>query len=329
MPANLTPRYYEVEKKLKSATSNDEKILILEEMLSIIPKHKGTEKIQAQLKTKIAKLKHQTQKKGTTARHSSSLVIKKSGAGQVVLIGPPNSGKSQLIKSLTNAEPQISNYPFTTTTPYPAMMHFGDIRIQLVDTPPITIDYMEVWHPEIIKSADTLLLVLDLGSQDSIGEFTTLENRLKEKRLNLVSTLDDDSPLYLMFNKKCLVVANKNDLPQASQQLEQLRQALDSRLPVISVSALQEIGLEHLKAEIFTLLNIIRVYSKAPGKKIEGGEPFTLKCGSTVMDMAKAVHKDFAQKLKFARIWSKQKYQGQKVNRNYILADEDIIELHI
>lgn len=329
MPANLTPQYYEVEKKLKTATTNEEKILILEEMLSIIPKHKGTEKIQAQLKTKIAKLKQQSQKKATTAKHGPSMVIKKSGAGQVVLIGPPNSGKSQLIKALTNAEPQISNYPFTTTTPYPAMMNFGDIQIQLVDTPPITLDYMEVWHPEIIKTGDTLLVVMDLGCRDPASEFFNLENRLKEKRLNLVSALTDDSPLYTMFHKKSLVVANKNDLSSASQTLEKLRQVLDSRLPLLSVSALQEIGMEPLKEEIFRMLNIIRVYSKAPGKKFTGGEPFTLKCGSTVMDMARAVHKDFSQKLKFARIWSEHKYQGQKVNRNYVLSDKDIIELHI
>ncbi len=329
MPANLPPQYFETEKKLKTAKSPEERISILEELLSIVPKHKGTEKLQALLKTKIAKLRSTAQKKPTIAKHGLSFYIEKAGAGQVVLIGPPNTGKSSLVKSLTNALPDIGDYPFTTRTPYPAMMPYENIQVQLVDTPPITPEYMEYWHAELIKGADGILAVIDASSQDPVSDLEQLLEKLKEKRIELIP---DDQTLQSetsFFQKKALIVANKTDLPPAEENLGLIRKILISGLDIFPVSTSSGDGLETLRKKIFSLLHIIRVYSKIPGKKADRKDPFTLKKGASVMSLAKAVHKDFSQKLKFARIWSEKKYQGQKVNRDHILEDEDIIELHI
>ncbi|MFW6131853.1 MAG: GTPase [Candidatus Aminicenantaceae bacterium] len=337
MPANLPPQYFETEKKLKTASTIEEKIRIYEELLSIVPKHKGTEKLQAILKTKIAKLKSTLDKKQSTAKHKPSHNIERAGAGQIVIIGPPNAGKSMLIKSLTNANPQIGNYPFTTYNPYPAMMEFNNIQIQLIDTPPITNDYMESWHPELIKTADGTIIVTDLSNPSMEQSLLTILEKLREKKIELTDKDKsiDKSEEYnenfkgQIFYIKSLLVANKNDVAGTDHNFNRLKEHFKPDFHLVSTSAKTGAGLEELKKSIFTLLNIVRVYSKAPGKKAEFDDPFTLKKGSTVLDLAKAVHKDFSHKLKFARIWSENKYQGQKVNQEYVLEDEDIIELHI
>jgi small GTP-binding protein len=329
MPANLPPQYFETERKLKTAKTPLEKRIILEELLSLVPKHKGTEKLQALLKTKIAKLKSAAQKKPAIAKHAPAFHFDKTGAGQIVLIGPPNAGKSMLIKALSNANPEIADYPFTTRTPYPAMMEYENIQIQLIDTPPITPEYTEVWHYELIKETDGILFLLDLSSQNLVDIVQAILERLKEKKIELISedrAIPSEVPFY---HKKTLIVANKKDLSPAKENYDVLKKALEPRFSPILVSAISGDGLEYLKKRMFSMLHVIRVYSKIPGKKADFSNPYTLKKGSSVMSMARTVHKDFARNLKYARIWSKTKYQGQKVNRNYILKDEDVIELHI
>lgn len=329
MPANLPPQYFETERKLKSAKTPQERLAILEELLSIVPKHKGTEKLQALLKTKIAKFKQQSSKKPAVARHGPTFHIEKAGAGQIILIGLPNSGKSKLVESLTNASPEVGDYPFTTHAPSPAMMAFENIQIQLIDTPPITEDYMEIWHVEMAKVADAILLVLDLSSPALADDFLLLDHKLKEKKIEIGAFPASSGEGESLFKKKVLIVGNKSDHPEAEKNLESFKAQIDPICPLVPVSANVGHHLERLKAEIFRLLDILRVYSKIPGKKVDRDEPFVFKKGSTLMDMARAVHKDFSAKLKFARIWNTDKYQGQKVNRDYKLQDEDIIELHI
>jgi ribosome-interacting GTPase 1 len=329
MPANLPPQYFEKEKELKKAKTPQEKVAILEELLAIVPKHKGTEKLQALLKTKIAKLKTQGQKSPAGARHTATFQIEKSGAGQVAVIGGPNSGKSSLIKALTNANPEIGDYPFTTRLPSPAMMPYKNIQIQLVDMPPITQDFFEFWQAELIKGADAVLLVIDLSLPDPTEDFLALLAKLEEKRIELFPKEHTIAPEKHQFMKKTMVLGNKCDHPQAEENLEQIESFLDPGFTPLPVSAFQEKTLEDIKEKIYVLLDVIRVYSKIPGKSVDHNDPYVFKKGSSLMDMAKAVHKDFAQKLKYARIWGTGKYQGQKVNRSYILEDEDIIELHI
>lgn len=329
MPANLPPQYFEKEKELKTARTTEEKIAIMEELLAIIPKHKGTEKLQALYKTKISKLRSQTQKKAVISRHGPTFHIDKAGAGQVILIGHPNSGKSSLIKALTNANPDIGTYPFTTHTPSPAMMMYENIQIQLVDTPPITPDYFEPWHAELVKSADAALMLVDLGRQNPENDLRVIEDKLKEKNIVLVPEEKDISNEKNFFLKRTIIVANKIDLPGSESNMNVLESCLDPSFNVIPISALEDTGLDALKNRIFSILRVVRVYSKMPGKKVDKKDPYVFPAGDTLMDMAKTVHKDFAQKLKFARIWGEGKYQGQKVNHDYILQDEDIIELHI
>jgi len=329
MPANLPPQYFEAERKLKTARTPQEKIAILEELLSLVPKHKGTEKLQALLKTKIAKLRSAVQKKPAIAKHGPTFRIEKAGAGQIALVGPPNAGKSSLIKALTNANPDIGEYPFTTRFPSPGMMQYENIQIQLIDTPPITSDYMEPWQSELIKAADGLLFLLDLGSPNPLDTFQAIKAKLKEKHIEIVQSEEQMFSLNSTFAKKTLIVANKIDLPSAEKKFTSLQQALPAHFDLLAVSALRGDNLEKLRKEIFIFLDVLRVYSKVPGKKVDYNQPFIFKRGSTLMDMAQAVHKDFTQKLRYARIWGKNKYQGQKVNREYILEDEDVIELHI
>lgn len=329
MPANLPPQYFETEKKLKTAKTPREKIPILEEMLSIVPKHKGTEKLQALLKTKIAKLKSSAQKKTGPAKQGIPHLIEKTGAGQVVAAGPPNAGKTSLINALTGAGLPTADYPFTTHSTAPAMMPFENIQIQLVDTPPLTADYMETWYPEIIKRADGVLVVLDLSKPHPEEMMFVIQEKLGEKRIEMINSGHELSSEDKQHYKRTIIAANKADAPEAAAHLEQLREYLDKDFEPLPVSAVNPTGLEDLKRSVFDMLHIIRVYSKTPGKKPDLSEPFILKKGSTVMDMAEAVHRDFGQKLKYARIWSEKKYQGQKVNRDSILEDGDIIELHI
>lgn len=329
MPANLPPQYFEKEKELKKAKNPQERIAILEELLAIVPKHKGTEKLQAQLKTKIAKLKSDSQRSPLVARHTATFQVEKSGAGQVVIIGSPNTGKSSLIKALTNANPEIGDYPFTTRLPSPAMMPYENIQIQLVDMPPITQDYFEFWQAELIKAADAALLIIDISVPDPVEDFLTLLAKLEEKRIDLVPQETDIPQEKQQFMKKTLIIASKADHPEDEKNLETIKDFIDQDFTPIPISIYKEKTLEELKKRIYDLLDIIRVYSKIPGKKVDHDDPYVFKRGSSLMDMAKAVHKDFAQRLKFARIWGKNKYQGQKVNRSYILEDEDIIELHI
>jgi len=331
MPANLTPQYIEAEQKFREAKTPQEKIQFLEEMMATIPKHKGTEKMQAMLKTKMAKLKAAMQARPAATRHGPSFHVEKSGAGQVAVIGPPNSGKSRLIAALTGAEPEVGDYPYTTRSPSPYMMKFENIKVQLVDTPPVAPDDLEADVVELIKATDGVLLVLDLAEQETVSILENLLAKLKEKRVELQAENPESPPEPGRYQKKTLFIGTKQDSPLAAENLAFLKEYFGKKIAFSPVSAERGDGLDGLRKEIFLLLDIIRVYSKTPGKKADFNEPFALPKGSTVSEMARAVHKDFFEKLKYARIWRKGSLalQGQMVNRDFALEDEDIVELRI
>ncbi len=329
MPANLTPQYIEAERKFRAAKTPQEKIKHLEEMMATIPKHKGTEKLQAMLKTKMAKLKAALQARPSIARHGPSFHVEKSGAGQVAVIGPPNSGKSRLIGALTGARPEIGDYPYTTRFPSPYMMRFENVRVQLVDTPPLSPEDIETEVVELAKTADAILLVLDLSDQDSASVLESLVAGLKEKRLELVPENVPLTPEPGRFVKKTIFAANKCDLEGAEENYAFLQEYYGEKASFLAVSAVRGDGLEELRTRLFFLLDVIRVYSKIPGKKPDLNDPFALKKGSTVMDMARAVHKDFVEQFKYARVWRKNALQVQMVNRDFVLEDGDIVELRI
>jgi ribosome-interacting GTPase 1 len=329
MPANLPPEYHRIEAELRTARTAEEKIDIYERLIAVIPHHKGTDKLIAMYRQKIAKAREEGERQASTAKHAPTYMIERTGAGQVVLAGPPNAGKSSLVKALTGAAVEVADYPFTTRQPAPFMMPFENVKVQLVDTPPVTGELMETWFPETVKMADAVLLVADLSDPDAAAFLDGIAGRLRERKVELVRADTDVPPPYFPFRKRTLLAANKIDLEGSPRAFEELDALLEGPYERLAVSAGTGRGLEPLRRAVFGLLRVVRVYSKIPGKKAEKNSPFTLRVGSTVMDMAKAVHKDFAEKLQYARVWNAGGLDGLRVNRDYVLADEDVVELHI
>lgn len=311
MPANLTPEFQMAREAYEKATTPEEKLIYLQKMLSVIPKHKGTDKMQADLKRRISMLKKEAGKKRGGAKQEDPFAIDRQGAGQVVLLGFPNTGKSRLVETLTNARVKVAPYPFSTPLPLPGMMPYQDILIQLIDTPPITEEGFDGPFTGLILRADMLLVLFDAGSDDCVDQL----------RFSL-EFLDQ-----LSQEKKRLLVATKLDLSGAEDHLEILQDLLFIEEEILCVSAETASGLQRLKDRIFSLLNIIRVYSKSPGKEADLETPFTLNKGGSVLDFASYVHKDFLYHLKSARVWGSSRFDGQEVAQDYILADGDIVEL--
>ncbi|MEO0072117.1 MAG: GTPase [candidate division WOR-3 bacterium] len=322
MPANLTPEYLEADKRFKQAKTIDEKIACLQEMMAVIPKHKGTEKMRADLKRRLSNLLKQKGEKSHIHR-AVWYHFEKQGAGQVAVFGSPNVGKSSLVKILTGAPVVIASYPFTTKIPQAAMLLFEDIQIQLIDTPPIT-DDSPGWLFHILRTADTMLWVIDIGADDLLESTELCIKKLQEARLYPAEETPDAG-----LDKKLLIAANKSDLPNSRVGLELLKEFLHRTIPIIEVSTVTMTGLEELKIKIFESLEIIRVYTKPQGKPPDLTEPVILKKGSTVLDAARALHKEFAEKLKFARLWDNKTFFGQRVEKTYILKDKDIVEFHV
>jgi len=327
MPANLTPQYLDAEKRFRAAKTPQDKIAALEEMLSVIPKHKGTEHLQGDLKRRLAKLRAEAEQ-ARRRRGGFSMAVDREGAGQVVLAGPPNAGKSALVASLTNAQTEIGDYPFTTRRPIAGMMPFVNIQIQLVDLPAISDEYMEPWVPSLVRPADMVLLVADLTSPSLLEDLGRVVAILERSKVVLVPP-DSPPPPVGWAHKETQLLGNKVDAPDAETALEILRAEYGSRFPVHAVSAKTGQGLEPLRRMIYDGLGIVRVYSKPPGKEPSMQSPVVLPKGSTIVEMAGAIHKDFARQLKFARVWGSTKFSGQRVQRDYVIHEGDIIELHI
>ena len=336
MPANLTPQYLAAEQRFKDATTTQEKVEALEEMMAVIPKHKGTEKMQADLRRRLAKLRNEAEKKHGISKASAMYAVQRDGAGQVVLAGGANAGKSSLLARMTNAAPEIGDYPFTTRLPQPGMMPYENIKIQLVDMPPIDPNYYEPWMGSIIRQADMALLIADLSTDELLDEIENVLTILEDSRIRLTQLADSGAEQSPVAFCRTLLVANKCDVPNAPANLDILTEFFGSRFSILPVSALSGAGLESLRRKIFERLDVVRVYTKIPGKKVDlSSPPYVLKHGSTVLDAARAVHREFVHSLKFARIWSSEKssrsvkYEGQMVERTHPLEDGDILELHI
>jgi ribosome-interacting GTPase 1 len=329
MPANLPPQYFEAEKRYRQAKEPRDKLRILQEMFAIMPKHKGTDKLQADLKFRISKLKKEMQQKKKIARRGDQYFVDKEGAAQVVLIGAPNVGKSQILSSLTNATPEVASYPYTTLKPLCGMIPFENIQIQLVDTPPISLDFMEPWLSGIIRNADLVMLVVDLGSESMRAETEVVFGRLDEYKIQLETEEKETNPLDGIAHKKTILLGNKSDLERSGANLTLLKDLYGGRFPIFSISAQKGINIEELRRYIFERLEILRVYTKTPGKKADFEDPVILKIGSTLLDAARTIHKDFARNLKYARIWGTGVYDGQMVQKDFVLLDGHVVEFHI
>lgn len=326
MPTNLPPQYFEAEKEYKSAKTIPEKIAALEAMLAIMPHHKGTDKIRAGLTRKMAQLREQAETRSKTKR-GSIFSIDKQGAAQVILVGAPNTGKSSLLAVLTNADPDIADYPFTTAIPNIGMMEYEDIQIQIIDLPPIGEEVRKLPFYNLLRTADALLIVVD-GSGDPAIELELVLDELAEGKVFSYIKEEDEIPIGAV-RKRMLAVLNKCDGPDTAGMVGAVRDATGGAIEAVGVSSAHGNGIEELKMEIYRVIEVIRVYTKVPGKKAEQKSPYVLPVGSTVMDLADSIHHDFADNLRFARVWGSARFEGQPVQRDYILQNGDVIELHI
>ncbi len=333
MPANLTPQYLAAEQRFKDAVTLQDKIAALEEMMAVIPKHKGTEKMQADLRKRLAKLRNESVKKHGVSKASAIYSVPREGAGQVVLVGAPNTGKSSLLARLTKATPEIGDYPFTTRLPQPGMMPYENINIQLVDMPALDPNFYEPWMDSIIRQTDLVLLVADLSSDEVLDELESVLALLESSKIRVGAPAGEDAAFVV---RRAILGANKADVPRSSETLDILREFFGQKFSIFAVSAGSGEGLEDLRNKIFEALEIVRIYTKVPGKRVDlSSPPFVLKRGSTVLDAARAVHREFVHSLKFARIWSSEKsghsarFDGQMVERTHQLEDGDILELHL
>lgn len=330
MPANLTPQYLKAEEEYRRAQTLEEELQCLQVMLKEIPKHKGTDHLQAELKAKIAKLKKEIVTEKSSAKKTQGLRIPRQGAGTAILLGGPNAGKSQLLAGLTRATPEVAPYPFTTTVPMPAMMAWEDVSVQLIDTPPITADYMDSHMQGLIRAADLALLLVDLESDDGIELCQDVLDRLAQTKTRLAATSSlDENDVGLSYTQTFLT-PNKIDAPGANERLELLHELLPLDFTEYVISAKDGTGLEVLRNAIYRAMDVVRVYSKLPtAKEPDRDRPFTLRRGSTLQEVAGMVHKDFLEGLKFARVWGSAVHDGTQVKGDYVLQDQDIVELHL
>jgi len=318
----------EAEKRYRAARPGAEKIAALEEFLSAIPKHKGTDRLRADLRRKLSQMKSEAQARKKTGRQDSAFRIGREGAGQVVVVGAANVGKSALVATLTNAAPEVADYPYTTWTATPGMMPVGNIQIQLIDTPPLDREYVEPELLDLIRRSDLILLVVDLQTYP-IQQLEDTIAILQEHRIAPLHRQDRYPEQPLMTFKPLLVLANKNDDENTDEDFEVLQELLGDEWPLLPISTTTGRNLERLKQAVFERLEIIRVYAKPPGREPDLSAPFVLEKGSTVTDFAENVHRDFFEKLKTARVWGHGVYDGQMVSRDHVLHDGDVVELRI
>ena len=331
MPANLPPQYYELEREFRACKDSQEKLRMAQELLRIMPKHKGTDKLQADMKAKISQLRkdiderhHQAGGKHGGVAHD---YIEAEGAAQVIFIGAPNSGKSSLLAAMSHARPLIADYPYTTREPMAGMTEFETVKFQLIDTPPISHESFETYLLNLIRNADIVALVCDLSDSQAEKNIEFILHALEEKRIRLLPDLTHPPDDLRIVGKQAVILAHKSD-----DENEATREWLTSRFAnfsVVPTSILDDASLDSFKRAVFESLGVIRVYTKHVGKDVQLIDPVILPKGATVEEAASAIHKDFASNLKFAKVWGAGKFDGQRVQKDFILSDRDIIEFHI
>ncbi|MGQ9591028.1 MAG: TGS domain-containing protein [Planctomycetota bacterium] len=342
MPANLTPQYLKAEQAFKEAKTVEDKIAALEEMLALLPKHKGTDHLQADLRRRLSKLREEAAKPKGGKKGFDPFRVEKGGAGQVLFLGPPNCGKSALVARLSGAPTGPAPFPFATQGPIPGMMPFEDAQVQIVDLPPVAAGHTPKGMLGLVKSADGLVLVADLDAETILDDFETVLRYLEEGRVAAVDPAipeserapdpepEADSPKFLRkVRLPAVLLANKSDAPGALEKLELLREFSQGRFGPIAVSASTGEGLDAVPGRVFAMLDCIRIYSKEPGKPPDLAVPFVLKRGATILDLAAKIHRDFPEHLRQARVWGSARFGGQAVSKDYVLADKDVVELHV
>ncbi len=330
MPANLTQQYRKAEQAYRQAASASDELQCLQTMFRELPKHKGTDKLQAELKQKISQAKAALEAQASSPKNSLNVRIPRQGAGRVILLGGPNSGKSQFVRATTRAEPEVAEYPFTTRVPDPAMMPFEDVTIQLIDLPPVTRDLLDPASVGLIRGGDLVLLFVDLSHdegweqcQEVLDQFQSSKTRLGQQ------TYLDETDIGRTYTATFLVL-NKCDAEESDLRWELFQESPIPDLETFQISSVTGDGVPHLQAAIFEKLDVVRVYTKSPkDKQPDYTHPFTIHRGGTVGELAAMVHKDFAQGLKSARVWGSAVHDGTTVKADYVVHDKDVVELHL
>lgn len=390
MPTNLPVQAKHKWREVSQVREPREKIKKLEEFLSLVPKHKGTDNLRAHVKKKIAILRREIaeNKRKKAGLGRTKYFVQKEGDAQIIVLGPTNVGRSSLLSKLTNAKVEISNYPYTTKELTPGMFLYKDLQFQLVETPALLEGSAEggTWGLQTLtaaRNADGLVLMIDL-SRDAIKQVLLIFGELEKARILtrrararveierkhigaglrifklgrlLDCTLKDVEQLlksYGIYNatikiqgeaaiddveaaifeetvyRPAVIIANKTDIPNTKKKIEKLKSVVGEELKILPVSCEAESGLETIGTELFEMLNIIRVYTKDPNKKIASKEPFTIRKDSTILELAKQIHSDFYRKFSFGKVWSERlRFSPQKVGGSFILEDGDVVEIHM
>jgi len=300
MPINAGYEYYNAEKVYLEAKTLPEKILALEELIKVAPKHKSSENLLKELRTRLRKLKEKQEKSKKIGKPTKKGIRKEHF--QCVLLGLPNSGKSSLLAKLTNARPKISPYSFTTSYPEIGTMDYQGVKAQIIDLPSIGSESLD---QGMINTADCLLIVIE----------------------NL-SDLQKTSTYLAKANGSKIIILNKSDI-LSNEEKRKLEATLKSKkLPGILVSTVTNQNIEQLKELIFKQMHVIRIYTKEPGKP-STKEPIVMSENSTVRNVAESILKGFSSKIKETKITGpSSKFPNQIVSLSHICKDLDIIEFH-
>jgi len=329
MPTNLTHRYVVAEQAYRRANSIQEELDCLQVMLVEVPKHKGTDKLQGDLKQKISRVKKEIVRAAKNpSGKKTGFRLPRQGAGRAVIIGAPNSGKSQLVAALTNAKPEVAEYPFTTLKPMPAMMAWNDVYVQLVDTPPITTDLFASETQALIRGADVIITLLDLGTDDGGEDFNAMINMISDTKTRLgQDTTLDGNDIGVTYTKTLLAL-NKTDLAESCDRLAFFREFVKTEFDEYEVSGITNAGIEELRDAVYRALDVVRVYTKSPAqKKADMKKPFTIRAGGTLLDVAELIHHDLAKHFKSARVWGQKVHPGTPVKGDYVVQDGDVVEI--
>ena len=353
MPTNVTPEYKKAKAEYQRARDPKERLHCLKEMLRLLPKHKGTDHLQAEIKSKIKELTTELASPKKGARTGPVQAIRPEGAAQIALVGPPNSGKSSLHAKLTGSHAEVAPYPNTTHAPLPGMLAYEDIQFQLIDLPPISATLMETWMPNALQQANAVLLVVDLTAPGCVENVAAIRGRLDEKRISLITDwpgglepglvgsgdgdhaaarpadgddTEEEDPFRIHL--PTMVVATKSDLDSSPEDIDILEELVGVRYPAIAVSSETGEGLDQIGRLLFKGLDVVRVYTKIPGHPADVARPYTVFRGATIYDVARLVHRDMAESVKFARVWGSAKFDGQQVGKGHVVSDRDAVELH-